>query len=121
MSRKLLPKLLLLVVPAGLVIAPAAASAKVHSNTSSSAACSAGSVAVGSTYTVNGTGLPASSMVQFLVTDSSGAESSTTAMTDASGAAAVSGHAWVSGTDQVSVTDASGKWTTLTTCSFVVS
>ncbi len=121
MSRNLLPKLLFVIVPASLVVAPAAASAKAHNNTASTSSCSAASVSVGSTYTVNGSGLLASSMVQFLVTDSSGAESSTTALTDASGSASVSGHAWVAGTDQVAITTDSSPWTTLATCSFTVS
>lgn len=124
MSRHLVTKALLGLTTAAVVLAPSSAFAKGgHLNSPPAASCAATSnpVAVNSTYTVVGSGLPANTMVQFLVTDSSGAESSTTAMTGSNGSASVSGHAWVAGTDSVTITDTTSKWSTLTSCSFQVS
>ena len=123
MSRHNFKKIVFGLTAAAVVLAPATAFAAKggHPQSSGGGACTAGSVAVNTSYTVSGTGLPANSMVQFLVTDSTGAESSTTAMTSSSGAASVSGHAWAAGTDTVNITDTSSKWNTLATCSFQVS
>ena len=121
MSRKrLFASAALLVIPAVSMIGSGTAFAKSHAAGGSTATCAGTPATVGSTYGVTGSGLPASTMVQFLVSDSSGAESSTTAMTDSSGSASVSGTAWVAGTDKVTITDTSSHWNTLATCSFQV-
>lgn len=125
MSRSILKKVVLLAIPASTIIAPSVAFAQAHhagpGQSQGTASCSGTPTSVGSTWSVTGSGLPASTMVQFLVQDSSGALSSTTAMTDPNGAASVSGPAWTAGTDSVRLTDTSSKWNTLATCSFQVS
>ncbi len=86
-----------------------------------SASCSAPPTTVGSTWTVTGNGLPPFAIVQFLVSDSTGAASSVTVMTNSSGSAVAAGHAYIAGTDKVKVTDTTRKFNTLATCSFQVS
>lgn len=122
MSRKLLIKAMLLAVPVATFAVPGTAFASPHHHNGPAAgSCSGTNVPVGVTYGVSGTNLPANSMVQFLVTSSTGGESSTTAMTDSNGSASVSGVAWSAGTESVAITTGSSPWSTLASCSFQVS
>jgi hypothetical protein len=71
-------------------------------------------------YTVVGSGLPASTVVNVYVSDSGGTQWSSTT-TSSSGTMSVSGYASYTGTYSVSVTSSGRKPSTLATCSFAVS
>jgi hypothetical protein len=90
--------------------------------TTGSAGCavSPSPVVVDSSYSVVGSGLRANVIVDVLVTDSAGATSSTTAMTDNTGHVVVGAHAWVTGQGSVQITDTSRKHNLLAHCVFSI-
>lgn len=90
------------------------------SSGSGSCTVSPNPVPLNTSYSVNGSGLPANSMVDVFATDSTGGTSSTTAMTDGTGHVSVLEHAWAAGPGSAQVTDTSRKHNLLASCTFSI-
>lgn len=99
--------------------APAFAARKGGSNASTAAACSVspGTVSQYGGYTVNGTGLPAGTMVNINVSDHVGTQWSS-AMVDGAGNVSTTGYASYTGTYTVSITSTGRQSTQLASCTF---
>jgi hypothetical protein len=122
MSRSSLTKFAVaaaLTVAVALPMTPAFAARKGNNNSSTAAACSVspGTVSQYSGYTVNGTGLPAGSMVNVYVSDRVGTQWSS-AMVDGAGNVSTTGYASYTGGYTVSITSSGRQATQLASCTF---
>ena len=101
---------------------PASAARSTGGTTPSGGSCSAtpNPVAVWATYTVNGAGLPAGSIVNVYVRDAGGSTHWTSAQVDSTGHAVVTGSSAYAGTASVTIRSSGRKTAQLAACSFQV-